>query len=291
MLLLTGAVAFAAPAQSGAPLTVGGNFSSKVTNNQAVVFDQRAREAEIAALNARLKNKDFAGTVRRINDLTARNFLDQRFYLLLAIAYDGLHKYEDVIYSAGEAIAVAPQDPRPYIMRAQAYLRTGDYERSRIDVEKALRLNPQSQLALKVKKELDDKTQVKTPARPASAAAGVRQGGEQTPQWLILYFVVIVLAIAIFVYLRYEDVFRRGPKTAFNRKEVEVKEQYDFLRQIGEGGMGKVYEAYDRVLKRKVAIKRVRPELVFPFPKPNAFLIMYAAACIMPIRRTLFTAT
>lgn len=262
LLLLMGAVAFAAPAQSGAPLTVGGSFSSKVTNNQTVVFDQQTREAEIAALNARLKNKDFAGTVRRINELTARNFLDQRFYLLLAIAYDGLHQYEDVIYSAGEAIAVAPQDPRPYIMRAQAYLRTGDYERSRIDVEKALRLNPQSQLALRVKKELDGKTRAKTPARPVSAGAGVRQNSEQTPQWLILYFVVIVLAIAIFVYLRYEDVFRRGPKTAFNRKEVEVKEQYDFLRQIGEGGMGKVYEAYDRVLKRKVAIKRVRPELV-----------------------------
>ena len=103
LLLLTGAVAFAAPAQSGAPLTVGGSFSSKVTNNQTVVFDQQTREAEIAALNARLKNKDFAGTVRRINELTARNFLDQRFYLLLAIAYDGLHQYEDVIYSAGEA--------------------------------------------------------------------------------------------------------------------------------------------------------------------------------------------
>ena len=74
-----------------------------------------------------------------------------------------------------EQVFGAPQDPRPYIMRAQAYLRTGDYERSRIDVEKALRLNPQSQLALKVKKELDDKTQVKTPARPASAGAGVRK--------------------------------------------------------------------------------------------------------------------
>lgn len=258
-LLLAGTWLLAAPAQTGAPLMVGGNFSSKVTNNQTVVFDQRTRDAEVAALNTRLRNKDFVGTVRRINELTARNFLDQRFYLLLAIAYDGLHQYEDVIYSAGEAIAVAPQDSRAYILRAQAYLRTGDYERSRIDVEKALRLNPQSQLALKVKKELDEKTHAKPYSR---SPAPVRRGAEQTPQWLILYFVAIILAIAVFVYLRYEDVFRRGPKTAFNRKEVEVKEQYDFLRQIGEGGMGKVYEAYDKVLKRKVAIKRVRPELV-----------------------------
>ena len=61
--------------------------------------------------------------------------------------------------------------------------------------------------------------------------------------------------------MRYEDYFHQ-PKTAYSRKESEIKDQYDFLRQIGEGGMGKVYEAYDKVLKRKVAIKRVRPELV-----------------------------
>ena len=156
-LLLAGAGAFAAPAQKAAPLMVGGNFSSRVGNERTVVFDQQARDAEVAALNARLQNKDFAGTVRRINELSAQNLLDQRFYLLLAIAYDGLHRYDDVIYSAGEAIAVAPQDPRAYILRAQAYLQRGDYERSRIDVDTALRLNPRSQLALKVKRDLDEK--------------------------------------------------------------------------------------------------------------------------------------
>ena len=248
---------FAAPAQKAAPLMVGGNFSSRVGNERTVVFDQQARDAEVAALNARLQNKDFAGTVRRINELSAQNLLDQRFYLLLAIAYDGLHRYDDVIYSAGEAIAVAPQDPRAYILRAQAYLQRGDYERSRIDVDTALRLNPRSQLALKVKHDLDEKN-----TALAKGQAPAAKQTKRTPPWLIFYFTALILAIAVFVYLRYEDVFRRGPKTSFNRKEVEVKEQYDFLRQIGEGGMGKVYEAYDKVLKRKVAIKRVRPELV-----------------------------
>ena len=256
-LLLAGAGAFAAPAQKAAPLMVGGNFSSRVGNERTVVFDQQARDAEVAALNARLQNKDFAGTVRRINELSAQNLLDQRFYLLLAIAYDGLHRYDDVIYSAGEAIAVAPQDPRAYILRAQAYLQRGDYERSRIDVDTALRLNPRSQLALKVKHDLDEKN-----TALAKGQAPAAKQTKRTPPWLIFYFTALILAIAVFVYLRYEDVFRRGPKTSFNRKEVEVKEQYDFLRQIGEGGMGKVYEAYDKVLKRKVAIKRVRPELV-----------------------------
>ena len=76
VLLMAGAVMFAAPEQNGAPLMVGGSFSKKIPSSQSVVFDQQARDAEIAALNTRLRNKDFAGTVRRINELTARNFLD-----------------------------------------------------------------------------------------------------------------------------------------------------------------------------------------------------------------------
>lgn len=257
-VLLAGLTLWAAPAQKSAPLIVGGNFSSQMTQGRPVVFDAAARENEINSLNQRLKNKDFAGVIKRINELASQNFLDKRFYLLLTIAYDGLHQYEDVIYSAGEAIAVAPQDPRAYVLRAQAYLQRGDFERCRIDLDKALRLNPQSAIATKIKKDLEEKTHAK-----AAAPAKMRQSQHApAPRWLVLYFLAIVAAIAIFIYLRYEDVFRRGPKTAFSRREVEVKEQYDFLRQIGEGGMGKVYEAYDKVLKRKVAIKRVRPELV-----------------------------
>lgn len=236
---------------------VGGNFSDNVANTQVTAFDTAARNAEVAALNRRLKEKDFSGTVRRINELVSKNHVDKRYYLLLAIAYDGLGQDRNVIYSAGQAIAVAPQDPRAYILRAQSYLREGDTERCRIDIEKALSLNPNSPLALKVKQELEAKTQTH------AAAKNTQQNSKSptTPMWLIVYFIAVIGAILLLIYLRYEDFFHR-PKTAYNRKEVEVKEQYEFIRQIGEGGMGKVYEAYDKVLKRKVAIKRVRPELV-----------------------------
>ncbi|MBQ7908392.1 MAG: protein kinase [Elusimicrobiaceae bacterium] len=258
LFLALAAASFSAPAkQDPAPLLVGGNFSQNTNTSRRVIFDQNARDAEIARLNERLKNKGYIGVTKRINELVSKNFLDKRFYLLLAIAYDGLKQYEDVIYSAGEAIAVAPQDPRGYTLRAQAYLQQKDYERCRIDVEKALRLNPKSQMALKIKQDLDEKTKAKS-----ALAASTQKRSAPAPHWLVVYFIAIAVAIVVFVYLRYEDLFRRGPKTAYSRREVEVKEQYDFLRQIGEGGMGKVYEAYDKVLKRKVAIKRVRPELV-----------------------------
>ncbi len=252
-----GAVLCAAPAEQNAPLIVGGNFSSQAnTSVQTKVFNQQARNTEIASLNQMLKERRFHEVIHRINDLTAKNFLDNRFHLLLAIAYDRLGKYDDVVYSAGQAIAVAPQDFRAYVLRGGAYLHLQNYERARIDAETALKLNPSSLLAQKLQEELDAKTSVKAAADPAKTVQK-----KSTPRWIVLYFVAVFIAVLLFVYWRYEDVFRQ-PRNAFSRREVEVKEQYDFIRQIGEGGMGKVYEAYDKVLKRKVAIKRVRPELV-----------------------------
>lgn len=253
-----GVVAYAQPRGSSSPLLIGGNFSTQTnTAIERPVFDRDARNAEVASLNSKLKNKQFEDVIVRINQLTAQNYRDNRFYLLLAIAYDGLGRYDDVIYSAGQAMAVAPQDPRPYLLRAEAYLQQGQYERCQIDLDMALRLNPSSRLAQRIQNDLNERTFVRKPKREEKPVSA-----QQRPSiWLVLYFAVVLVAILLFVYWRYEDLFRR-PKNSFSRREVEVREQYDFIRQIGEGGMGKVYEAYDKVLKRKVAIKRVRPELV-----------------------------
>lgn len=256
-LVFFGSLSFAAPAQPVAPLFVEGNFSSKTSlSAQTQVFDQKARNAEIASLNQQLKDRKFLEVIKRINDLTAKDFLDNRFHLLLAIAYDGLFRYDDVIYSASQAIAVAPQDSRPYLLRAGAYLNLQNYDRCRMDLDAALKLNPSSKLAVKLEDELNKKMFIKKPEPEKKKP--VSQKGKK---WPFVYVGTVLVAVLMFVYWRYEDLFRQ-PKSAFSRREVDVKEQYDFIRQIGEGGMGKVYEAYDKVLKRKVAIKRVRPELV-----------------------------
>lgn len=259
LLWLLGLGAWSFAADNAAPLIVGGNFSNQTNVSQSTrAFTQEARNAEVASLNAKLKKKQFADVIKRINDLTANNFLDNRFHLLLAIAYDGLGKYDDVIYSASQAIAVAPQDPRPYLLRASAYLQQGQYERCDMDLDRAVKLNPSSKLAQRLRDELNKKTFLPTPKKEEPVKP---TQSNPSSLWMIIYVAVVLGAILLYVYWRYEDLFRR-PKNEFSRREVEVKEQYNFIRQIGEGGMGTVYEAYDKVLKRKVAIKRVRPELV-----------------------------
>ena len=251
---LMGPFVWAANTEQATPLLVGGNFSAQSnTPAKTRAFTQDARDGEVAALREQLRNGHYETAIKRINTLTANNFVDDRFYLLLAIAFDGLKKYDDVIYSAGQAIAVAPQDSRAYVLRAQAYLAQKNYERARLDVDNALKLNPSSRLAQNIKKELEGQTAKEQGIKPQTESKGV-------PRWVIMYVGVILLAVCIFVYFRYEDLFRR--QKTYSRKEAEIKDQYDFIRQIGEGGMGKVYEAYDKSLKRKVAIKRVRPELV-----------------------------
>ena len=240
---------------ASAPLILGGNFSAQTTPSaQAQIFDKQARDREVELLSEKLRQKQYNDVINRINTLTAKNWVDDRFYLLLALAFDGIDKTDDVIYSASQALAVAPQDARAYMLRASAYLKQKNYERAQIDVDTALKLNPTSTLANKLKKQLD--------AHTAQVRGNSQKAREPIfSKGLVLYIGLILLGVFVFVYFRYEDLFQRK-KSAHSRKETEIKDQYDFIRQIGEGGMGKVYEAYDKALKRKVAIKRVRPELV-----------------------------
>lgn len=244
-------------AQETSALILGGSFSSNTyPTGQAQAFDEQTRNEEVSQMREQLQEGKFQEVLEHIQALEADHFFDDRFYLLKTIAYNGLGATDEVVNTASQAIALAPQDSRAYLLRAGALSKKGDYAQARADLNAALKLNPSSTMAQDIQKELD----VKDPSAAQKKAAQDKKD-KSRQNWMYVYFAALFIAVLVFIYCRYEDLFRQ-PKSAYARKEVEIKEQYDFIRQIGEGGMGQVYEAYDKVLKRKVAIKRVRPELV-----------------------------
>jgi serine/threonine-protein kinase len=76
---------------------------------------------------------------------------------------------------------------------------------------------------------------------------------------------LLLLAVYVAVLSRADSPVGRitWPRLARGEDRVgrTLDGRYKIVRKIGEGGMGAVYEGFDRELKRPVAIKRLRPEL------------------------------
>ena len=63
-----------------------------------------------------------------------------------------------------------------------------------------------------------------------------------------------LLSLAVFL------MRRRAPPAVAPARRI-LGSQYEIIEKIGEGGMGDIYRGWDRVLKRPVAVKRLREEL------------------------------
>ncbi|MDG2015237.1 MAG: serine/threonine-protein kinase, partial [Pirellulaceae bacterium] len=55
---------------------------------------------------------------------------------------------------------------------------------------------------------------------------------------------------------------QKGPRTSGDPFELDENFRYKLIAELGEGGMGQVFKARHRVMKRTVALKTIRPELI-----------------------------
>ena len=219
-------------------------------------------ENSLTEIEISIEQENYDKAINLADGLIKEGFTDPRIYIVIARAYEEQDDCPNALYYASKAIYMSPSLVEPYLTRAECHLKDKKINLATKNVETALSLNPKSEKALELKNILFTSPQIKT-HKPKEE--------QDLPEWFTKYIIVVGIVFVVLLFLRYrkpEYVDSQGRRL----KEYNIKEQYNFSRLIGEGGMGKVYEAYDNSLKRKVAIKRIRPELLKSGPFRDQFL-------------------
>ncbi len=211
---------------------------------------------KIEELNQAVKAEDYAFVQEETKKLIAQDVKDSRVERLLALSYEKQSDCKNAIYYATQAIARQPADAQAYAVRASCYYKNGDTLRATEDIETALKLNPNYLFAKDLKNLIDNyDTQIVKKKYQA-------RNQKRLPSWFVPYLICVLALIGFLLILHFKAIYSLKDKKGTAYQGINIKEKYNFIRQIGEGGMGKVYEAYDNVLKRRVAVKRIRPELL-----------------------------
>jgi tRNA A-37 threonylcarbamoyl transferase component Bud32 len=206
-----------------------------------------------------------------------------------AAAYNLAGRFSEAAEDATRALMVDPTDIRARDARAWAYNSLGRFRDAIADSNHSLEINPANAYAYwnlgYAREHVGDVSgmanALKTAAtlspqfEPAFRDAAARHGLEPRPlqrpepgkgeQARRKSFVVVILSSVVgglliaagFIQL-YGDTRARPGTPALAR----LNSLYTLGKPLGRGGMGLVYEAYDKALQRKVAVKIMRPETV-----------------------------
>ncbi len=177
-------------------------------------------------------------------------------YALRAQFGNDLKDYPAALADADKALAYDAAYAPGWLQRAKAGEAIGaDVERALADYKRAAELDPRLGAAY-------DEAVVRLSAA-AGRARPLRPGEAQSRDWLKGALAAASALLVFFSALVWRLSRRRRPAPAASGGDErrELDSQYDIVAPIGEGGMGAVYKGWDKVLKRPVAIKRLRPEL------------------------------
>lgn len=154
---------------------------------------------------------------------------------------------------AEQAVALAPGKAGGYAERAKALEALGEKaERVLADFKRAAELEPRLYTAQYQEAIARFSKEEPAPGLDEPAAPWL----DRTILGAVAFFSVLV-GIVGWLLLRKG---KKAPETSA-REQRRLDSQYDLGEVIGEGGMGAVYKGFDRVLKRSVAVKRLRSEL------------------------------
>ena len=168
--------------------------------------------------------------------------------------------YRGAVQAATEALRLDPNDALAFAVRARARWALGDKAGAAADAASAARLDPRFET---LARSMAAGTFVETNRAPwadeAASVAAPPAGPAAPIRWPLaaLLAALALGAAAAFRHGRARGARARTFSSLARRETGVVGGKYELRRLIGRGGMGEVHEAYDRTLKRLVAVKKI----------------------------------
>ena len=244
---------------------------------KAIELNPANAQAYNLRATAYLQRKDYAAAVR---DASAGLGLAPGSVPLLntrAMALNRLRDFSEGFRDAAAAIGLQPQSAAGYVNRAHS--ESGLDRRGEMleDLRRAAELDPKFrekyEAAVRLPEDSDTALLFDDLVGAGGAAAAAEASARRSlPLWPFALAGLLLVGFGVFsspgIRERTTQFFSRAPADVRSAPAAEPGAppsafwgRYEVRREIAEGGMGVVYEAFDRGLERRVAVKKMRDEI------------------------------